>query len=224
MKIYLSFVMLLFCSMTSVPALAQHSNLPVFFQFSYGQSFFRSNSSPGYTYVCPEVKLGLGITKERNRFGVSTGAVVGIRYGTTKELPYQVFVSEARMYMQIQERYYSSAFEFLEIPITAHYKLVEDRLSIHAGISTRWYFTESYVATGLQGFLENIPMDRFNMGILTMVKFNATPRISVSIDYFLGLKKLNVSRSLQQDWTYHTTGSFAQVSLFINLFKPGKKD
>lgn len=224
MKMYLPGFMGFLCLLASIPAFTQSASRPLFFQVSYGQSFFRSNSSPGYTFVCPEVKLGLGITKERNRFGVSAASIVGIRYGTTKDLPYQTFVSEARLYMQQQERYYSSAFEFLEIPITTHYKLVEDKLSIHAGLSARWYFTENYVASGFQGYLEDISIDRFNMGILTMLKFSATPRINVSIDYFLGLKKLNLARSLQQDMTYHVTGSFAQLSLFINLFRLTKKE
>jgi len=224
MKICLPFVIVLFCVIASIPAFSQQAGRPIFFQFSYGQSFFRSNSSPGYSYVCPEVKLGLGITMEKNRFGISTAAVVGIRYGTTKELPYQTFVSEARLYMQLQEHYYSSALEFLEIPITIHYKLVEDKLSIHAGLSSRWYLDENFVVSGFQRYLEDIPIDRFNMGILTMLKFTATPRINVSIDYFLGLKKLNVARSQQHNLEYHITGSFAQVSLFINLLKTRKRE
>ena len=223
MKICLRLVIAFCCLVTSIPAFTQQAS-SIFFQFSYGQSFFRSNSSPGYTYVCPEIKLGLGITMEKNRFGFSTAAAVGIRYGTTKELPYQTFVSEARLYMQLQERYYSSALEFLEIPITLHYKLVEDKLSIHAGLSSRWYLNENFVVSGFQGYLEDIPIDRFNMGILTMLKFTATPRINVSIDYFLGLKKLNVARSLQKNLEYHITGSFAQVSLFINLLKTRKRE
>jgi hypothetical protein len=174
--------------------------------------------------VCPEVKLGLGITTEKNRFGISTAALVGIRYGATKDLPYQMYVTEARLYMQSQERYYSSAFEFVEIPITVHYQIVEERLSIHSGLSTRLYFTENFVAPGVPGYLEDIPVDRFNVGILNMIKFSVTPRIGVSIDYFLGLKKLNAARSSQQDITYHINGSFAQVSFYYNFLKARKRE
>jgi len=224
MKIFLASVIALFCAMASNPAFAQPATGSLFFQFSYGQSFFRSNSSPDYTYVCPEVKLGFGITRERNRFGFGTAALVGIRYGATKDLPYQMFVSEARLYMQLQEHYYSSAFEFVEIPITIHYQIVEEKLSIHTGLSTRWYFTENIAASGFQGYLEDIPVDRFNVGILSAIKFSLTPRIGASIDYFLGLKKLNVAKSLQQDMTYHINGSFAQVSFFYNFLKARKRE
>ena len=223
MRIFLPLI-IVFCTMASNPAFAQPATGSLFFQLSYGQSFFRSNSSPGYTYVCPEVKLGLGIIREKNRFGFSTAALVGIRYGATKDLPYQMFVSEARLYMQLQEHYYSSAFEFVEIPITIHYQIVEERLSIHTGVSTRWYFTENFVASGFQGFLEEIQVDRFNVGILSAIKINLTPRIGVSVDYLLGLKKLNVAKSLQQDMTYHVNGSFAQMSFYYNFLKARRKE
>lgn len=217
-------IFVFFYLMVSNPAFAQNKKKPFFFQFSYGQSFFRSNSSPRYTFICPEVKLGVGITKEWNRVGVSAAATAGIRYGTTKDFPYQTYIYEPKLYMLLQERYFSSALEFLEIPITAYYYFVEDRLSIHAGASTRWYFIGNMTASGFQGHLEDIAIDPCNVGIITMLKFSASPLIDVSLDYFLGLKKLNVTKSLQSDTEYSLTGTFAQVSLFVKPFSAGKRE
>ncbi len=120
--------------------------------------------------------------------------------------------------MLLQERYYSSDLEFLEIPITVFYNLVEDRLSIHAGLSTRWYFIGNMTVHGFQGYLEEIHIDPFNMGIITRLKFNASPLIDVSIDYFLGLNKLNATKSLQSNTSYYLTSSFTQVALYVKPF------
>jgi len=164
------------------------------------------------------------MTKAWKRVGISAAATAGIRYGTKKDFPSAAYIYEPKLYMLLQERYYSSALEFLEIPFTVYYNLVEDRLSIHAGLSTRWYFTGSRTTPGFQGYLEGITIDPYNVGIITMLRFSASPLIDVSLDYFLGLKKLNVTESLQSDTEYHLTGTFAQVSLFVKPIGAGKRE
>ena len=204
--------------MVSIPAFSQNKFRPFYIQLSYGQSFFWTNSAPRYTFTCPEIKLGVGFTKDWNRIGMSAGLNMGIRDGTSKEFAYQMYMSEAKLYMLMQERYYSSALEFLEVPVTAHYYLVQDRLSIHAGLSVRRYLIDDISTSGVPGYLESIQIDRYNFGILSMLKFRISPRLGASIDYFFGLKKLNATASLHSNQEYHLTGSFAQISLFVKPF------
>lgn len=210
-------IVTLFYLLFSIPALSQNTRKPFYVQLSYGQSFFSSDASPSYTFICPEAKLGLGYIKEWNRVGISTAIIVGIRFSTTKDFPYQMYIDEAKLYMLMQERSYSSDAEFLEIPLTMHYYLIEDKLSIHAGLSARRYLV-NVPASNFQGYLEGIHIDQYNVGILSMLKFNVNRHIGGSIDYFMGLKKLNATTSLNSNKEYHLRGNFAQISLFIKPF------
>lgn len=204
-----------FCLVSSIPVLSQNTRKPFYIQLSYGQSFFSGNASPRYTFICPEAKLGLGYIKEWNRFGISTAIIAGIRFSTKKDFPYQMYIDEAKLYMLLQERSYSSAAEFLEIPLTMYYYLLEDRISMHAGLSARRYLTKNGAASGFQGYLEGFHIDQYNVGILSMLKFNVNRHIGGSFDYFMGLKKLNATTSLNSNKEYHLRGNFAQISLFI---------
>lgn len=125
------------------------------------------------------------------------------------------------MYMLMLDWSYYGDSEFVEIPFSLFYQVVEDRLSIHAGLTGRYYFT-TVPARNYLGDFEDIRIDKYNVGIISIVRFRVTRHIHVSADYSLGLKKLNTTRSLTSQREYYLKGSFAQFSVYINtrILKP----
>jgi hypothetical protein len=204
----------------SIPAISQHIGKPFYLQVSYGQSFFSSNTSPRYTFICPEVKLGVGFRKEWRRFGVNTGLVAGMRFSTEKDFSYQMFIREEKLYMLATERTYSNGAEFLEMPLTMFYYIIKQRLSFHAGFSARRYFT-NVSPSNYQNYFEEIADDRYNAGVVSMLMFDVGRHIDISVDYFRGLKRLNSTTSVSSDAQYYLRGDFVQFSFFLNplIFK-----
>lgn len=219
-KLRFLFVGLLWSALP-VTAISQDPSNSFNLQLSYGYSFFSSNASPRYTIICPEIKIGLGYEKTWNRFGVSTGIIGGMRFGTQKNFAYQMYVQESKMYMLMLEWSYYGDSEFVEIPLSLFYQVIDDRLSIHGGLTGRYYFT-TVPASNYPGDFEEIRIDKYNVGIISMLRFRVTRNINVSVDYSMGLKKLNASRSLTSRMEYYMKGSFGQFSVYINprILKP----
>lgn len=198
-----------------MPAISQTLRNSFSFQLSYGHSFFSSNSSPRYTFICPELKIGFGYVRTWNRFGLNAAVLAGMQMGTIKDLPYQTYVYEHRLYMLLLERRYSNVTEFIEMPVTIFYQVIEDRLSVHAGVTARRYFG-NVPPLSFQGYFEGIPGDDYNIGIISMLNLKVSRYVNVSVDYSIGLTKLNATQSLNSQVEYFLKGNFAQVSLFLN--------
>lgn len=200
-----------------MPAASQDLTRSFYFQLTYGYSFVTSNASPRYTIACPELKLGIGYEKKWNRFGIGTGILAGMRFGTQENFVPQVRLNESRMYMLMLEGSYYGDSEFVEIPFSLSYQVIDNRLSVHAGLTGRYYFTTVPARNYFLMDFEPIQIDKYNVGIITMLRFRVTRHINVSIDYSKGLKKLDASRSLISQREYYLKGSFAQFSVYVNL-------
>ena len=190
-------------------ASAQKISDLLYIQFTSGISTYKSNTSIDYKIKCPELKFGLGIIKNWNRFGVSSSVLTGIRFSTYLPAPYSSNPVQSfdETYIYTLYQGYTSKQVLLEIPATAHYYLIENILSLHSGFSYRRNLTKS--TTNFRD-----PNNPSSLGILSMIHLSPVNNLTIGLDYFVGLGKLNRTNIAGSGKEYYAKGSYFQFSLF----------
>jgi len=204
-------VFLLAALLFSEMSFAQKGSWPVYYQLSSGIANFNTNTSVNYKLHCPLAKMGLNLKKSWGRFGISPSFLLGIRFKSISNSPFLSTSSptEEEIYIQDLNEIYSTDQVILEVPLTVYCSFVQDRLSLHSGISFKGYLNRT------QGPLNENPNTK---GIQSVLRFKASKKMEVSLDYYYGLGILHSVLVVSNSTEYHVKETYFQFSLLIGAF------
>ncbi len=153
-----------------------------------GLSTYRANTSASNRIVCPEMKVGIGVSKMWNRIGFYGGVTPGLLLPSISISNYafgSIPIDEWTFLRDMNEAYSNTQF-FIELPLEASYMLKQDRIFFNAGVYARWY-------------TDPVQNPNFIWGISSNLRFKLSKQFSLSLDYLAPVNRINSTYYLNSE-------------------------
>lgn len=178
---------------------------------SIGRSTFHTKLDAPSAFPTVEVRVGVGVVKKLNEnFDVRTRLTFGSKF-KREGFNNSGVVTVGPPFMELDELSSNRNHYFYEIPLILQATLRHPQIGFRAGINFRHFLPNNKAVDPLTG--------RGDLGLLAGSSYRLTEKISIGIDYCMGLTNIVSSGGSVDSWDYSlkVRNNFAQMSVEFRL-------